>query len=67
MTDVAAIRNELRAQVATAVRWHESVTLMSAAGVSTFIEFGPGRVLTGMVKRLASTATLINISGLQPV
>jgi len=67
MTDVAAIRNELRAQVATAVRWHESVTLMSAAGVNTFIEFGPGRVLTGMVKRLASTATLINISGLQPV
>lgn len=67
MTDVAAIRNELSAQVATAVRWHESVTLMAAAGVSTFIEFGPGRVLTGMVKRLASSATLINVSGLQPV
>jgi [acyl-carrier-protein] S-malonyltransferase len=67
MRDVAPIRDELCAQVATAVRWHESVTLMAASGVSTFIEFGPGRVLTGMVKRLAPGATLINVNGLQPV
>jgi [acyl-carrier-protein] S-malonyltransferase len=38
---------------------------MEAAGVSTFIEFGPGRVLTGMVKRLVPSATLINVSGVQ--
>jgi [acyl-carrier-protein] S-malonyltransferase len=67
MRDAAPIRDELCAQVATAVRWHESVTLMAASGVSTFIEFGPGRVLTGMVKRLAPGATLINVNGLQPV
>jgi [acyl-carrier-protein] S-malonyltransferase len=67
MKDAAAIRDELRAQVATAVRWHESVTLMAAAGVTTFIEFGPGRVLTGMVKRLAPGANLINVNGPQPV
>ena len=67
LTDAPSIRDELRAQVATAVRWHDSVTLMAAAGVTTFIEFGPGRVLTGMVKRLAPDAILINISGLQPV
>jgi [acyl-carrier-protein] S-malonyltransferase len=67
LTEASAIRDELRMQVATAVRWHDSVTLMAAAGVSTFIEFGPGRVLTGMVKRLAPQATLINVSGLQPV
>jgi [acyl-carrier-protein] S-malonyltransferase len=67
MADAGAIREELCAQVATAVRWHDSVTLMAAAGVTTFIEFGPGRVLTGMVKRLAPAATLINVSGLQPV
>ena len=67
MSDPEAIRQELCAQVASAVRWHESVTLMAAAGVTTFIEFGPGRVLTGMVKRLAPSAALINVSGLQPV
>jgi [acyl-carrier-protein] S-malonyltransferase len=66
MTDADAIRDELCAQVATAVRWHDSVTLMAAAGVTTFIEFGPGRVLTGMVKRLAASATLVNVNGLQP-
>jgi len=66
MTEPDAIRDELCAQVATAVRWHDSVTLMAAAGVNTFIEFGPGRVLTGMVKRLAPSATLVNVSGLQP-
>jgi [acyl-carrier-protein] S-malonyltransferase len=67
MRDASSIRHELCAQVATAVRWHDSVTLMVAAGVTTFIEFGPGRVLTGMVKRQAPDATLINVSGLQPV
>jgi [acyl-carrier-protein] S-malonyltransferase len=67
MTNESEIRDELCAQVATAVRWHDSVTLMAAAGVSTFFEFGPGRVLTGMVKRLAPGATLVNVNGLQPV
>jgi [acyl-carrier-protein] S-malonyltransferase len=65
MTSEAAVRDELCRQVASAVLWHDSVTLMAAAGVSTFIEFGPGRVLTGLVKRLVPEATLVNISGLQ--
>ena len=65
MMDATSIRGELCAQVATAVRWHDSVTLMAASGVTTFIEFGPGRVLTGMAKRLAPSATLINVSGVQ--
>jgi [acyl-carrier-protein] S-malonyltransferase len=37
---------------------------MAEAGVSTFIEFGPGRVLTGLVKRILPEARLINISNL---
>ncbi len=67
LTSDAAVREELCLQVATAVRWQDSVTLMAASGVSTFIEFGPGRVLTGMVKRLVPGATLINVAGLQLV
>ncbi len=66
MTSEVAVREELCRQVASAVLWHDSVTLMAAAGVSTFMEFGPGRVLTGMVKRLVPGATLINVSSLQP-
>lgn len=63
LTDGEAIRAELGAQLASPVRWHESIELIAASGVSTFIEFGPGRVLTGMAKRLVPGATLINVSG----
>jgi [acyl-carrier-protein] S-malonyltransferase len=44
------------------VRWHESVARIAATGVTTFIEFGSGRVLTGMIKRLVPAATLINVA-----
>jgi [acyl-carrier-protein] S-malonyltransferase len=58
---------ELEVQVASAVHWHESVTLMAAGGVETFQEFGPGRVLTGLVKRIVAGATLQNIATLKDV
>lgn len=66
LDSAADVRDELCLQVATAVRWHDSVTLMATAGVTTFIEFGPGRVLTGMVKRLVPGAAVVNVSGVQP-
>jgi [acyl-carrier-protein] S-malonyltransferase len=62
LLDAEAVREELRRQVAAPVRWHESVTLMAAAGVSTFLEFGPGRVLTGFAKRLVPGASLVNVA-----
>jgi [acyl-carrier-protein] S-malonyltransferase len=65
MTSVDAVRHELRVQVNNAVRWHDSVTLMATAGVNTFTEFGPGRVLTGLTKRLVPGARLINASSLR--
>ena len=61
LTNAALVRQELEDQVARPVRWHQSVTLMAANGVSTFVEFGPGRVLTGLVKRLSSAANLVNV------
>jgi [acyl-carrier-protein] S-malonyltransferase len=56
------IREELGAQLANPVRWHESMAYIAAAGVTTFVEFGPGKVLTGMAKRLTPGASLINVS-----
>jgi [acyl-carrier-protein] S-malonyltransferase len=64
VTSSDAIRDELRRQVSSPVRWHESVKLMADTGVTSFLEFGPGRVLTGLVKRLAPAARLTNISSL---
>ncbi|SFK66053.1 ACP S-malonyltransferase [Methylorubrum salsuginis] len=57
LTDPAAIREALVAQVTGTVRWSESVAAMAEAGVDRFHELGAGKVLTGLVKRIASGAT----------
>jgi [acyl-carrier-protein] S-malonyltransferase len=60
----AAIREELRLQVTSPVRWHESAMYIVGIGVTSCIEFGPGRVLTGFMRRLAPDVALVNVSGL---
>lgn len=57
-----AVRNALLRQVASPVRWVESVEKMVAMGVKRFVEIGPGSVLTGLIKRIDPTAELINVS-----
>jgi len=47
------IRDALVRQAAGPVRWVESVQALKARGVTTVVECGPGRVLSGMVKRIA--------------
>lgn len=61
LTDPDAIRDALVRQVTGTVRWRESVARMAADGVTGFVEVGAGKVLTGLVKRIAagSTATAI--------
>jgi [acyl-carrier-protein] S-malonyltransferase len=55
--DAEGIRRALVAQVTGTVRWRESVTYMATAGVDRFVEVGSGKVLTGLLKRIASGAT----------
>lgn len=62
MTRAAAIRGELVAQITAPVRWIASVQRMAEAGVDTFVEIGPGKVLTALVKRIAPEASLLNIA-----
>lgn len=52
LTDPAAIRDSLVAQVTGRVRWRESVAAMAAAGVDRVIEVGAGKVLTGLARRI---------------
>jgi [acyl-carrier-protein] S-malonyltransferase len=62
VTDPDAIRSGLVAQVTATVRWRDSVTYMSAQGVTRFIELGSGKVLAGLIKRIVeSSATIISI------
>ena len=52
VTDPAAIRDSLVAQVTGRVRWRETVAGFSARGVGTTVEIGAGKVLTGLAKRI---------------
>ncbi len=55
------IRREMLAQVTGSVHWYEGINAMTAAGVTRFVECGPGKVLTGLIKRIAKDAQLFNI------
>ena len=57
-----AVRNALVRQVASPVRWVESVQRMVAMGVKRFVEIGPGSVLTGLIKRIDANVELVNVS-----
>ena len=57
-----AVRNALLRQVASPVRWVESVQKMISMGVKRFVEVGPGNVLTGLIKRIDSSVELVNVS-----
>ena len=54
-----ACRAELVEHLTAGVDWVRAVERMAAAGVTTFIEIGPGRVLTGLIKRIAPDAEVI--------
>jgi [acyl-carrier-protein] S-malonyltransferase len=57
LTDPAAIRDALVRQVTATVRWRECVAAMAGQGVDRFYEVGSGKVLTGLVRRIAPGAT----------
>jgi [acyl-carrier-protein] S-malonyltransferase len=56
VSDPPEIVSALIAQVTGTVRWRESVAFMAAQGVTTFYEIGAGKVLSGLVKRIAESA-----------
>lgn len=66
-TDPETIRRNLVAQVTGAVRWRESVAFMAGEGVGTFYEIGAGKVLTGLVKRIAASAKGVAIGTAEDV
>jgi [acyl-carrier-protein] S-malonyltransferase len=63
MTEPEEIGDELVYQLTHPVRWVQCVEYMAANGVTAVIEFGPGRVLTGLIKRIAPNVELRNING----
>jgi [acyl-carrier-protein] S-malonyltransferase len=61
VTDPEEIRKLLIAQVTGMVRWRESIAFMANCGISVFVECGAGKVLSGLVKRIAPAASGVSI------
>jgi len=60
---ISDIINSLSEQVCSPVRWTESMTKISTMGVNTFLEVGPGQVLSGLNKRIDKNFTTYPLSG----
>lgn len=58
----ADIQPSLVRQLPSSVLWEDSVKAMAAMGVTTFVEVGPGTVLTGLIKRILPDAKLLNVN-----
>ncbi len=61
LTTADAVKAELLNQMCHCIQWQRSIEYMIDAGVSTFIEVGPGRVLTGLIKRINKEVQTLNI------
>ena len=61
-TDVASIKKNLVAQLTAPVRWAQSVEKMIADGATEFVECGPGKVLSGLVKKIDGNANVSSVT-----
>ncbi|MFT8708011.1 MAG: ACP S-malonyltransferase [Sporolactobacillus sp.] len=63
-TEASIICDNLISQLYSPVRWVESVERLKAAGVDTYIEVGPGRVLSGLIKKIHRGARILSVHDL---
>jgi len=61
VTRALEIKNNLMKQITASVLWEDSMKFLLSEGIKNFIEFGPGRVLKGLLRRIDARAQVINI------
>ena len=61
VVDKSQVKELLKTQVASSVRWQQSVERMIADGVDTFVEIGPGKTLSGFMKKINRDVKVLNI------
>lgn len=64
MTSPAGVKELLRLQVSSSVRWQQSVERMIADGVDTFVEIGPGKTLSGFMRKIDRSVKTLNIENM---
>ncbi|MDP1769259.1 MAG: ACP S-malonyltransferase [Nitrospirota bacterium] len=62
ITKAGDIQASLVRQLPSSVLWEDSVKAMAAMGVTTFVEVGPGTVLSGLIKRIVPDAVILNVN-----
>jgi [acyl-carrier-protein] S-malonyltransferase len=65
LTTGTAVREELLRQLTSAVQWQRTVELLARLGVKAVVEIGPGRVLAGLIRRIARTVHLYNLNSVK--
>lgn len=65
VTNKSVVKELLKKQVSSSVRWQQSVETMLTDGVDTFIEIGPGKTLAGFMKKIKRDANVFNIEKLE--
>lgn len=65
VADKALVKDLLIKQVSSSVRWQQSIERMIADGVDTFVEIGPGKTLTGFMKKIDPEKTVLHLEKLE--
>ena len=65
--DVNKIKPLLIDQITSRVRWRESINYMIKQGVTSFLEIGPGKVLSGLVKKINKSVEVLNINNIEDI
>jgi len=67
ITRAEEVKPELLRQLGNGIQWQRSIEYMGDNGVSTFVEIGPGKVLTGLIKRIRKNVNTLNIGDVEAI
>jgi len=67
LTTAEMVKAELLRQLCNVIEWQRSIEYMVSEGVSTFIEIGPGKVLSGLIKRIDKNVKTLNIGDAEAI
>ena len=65
ITEIEKTKDLLKAQVSTAVHWEQSIRRMIEEGVDIFIEIGPGKTLSGFMRKIDRNVNMFKIGSME--
>lgn len=65
LTDIESIKSALVRQLSFPLLWEDSVSAIAGSGIDAFIEVGPGRILSGLIKRIVPEIRLLNVEDMK--